>query len=192
MCGGPGTPDLLFPQDEEFDFSEDSITLQEDGSFIIRGDADLEDCDAILSLKLEEEETALKDFATLSGFLCMCSGEIPHIGDFVMCRGWSFEIMHADDKKILQVKVERLLGAASGETDHDGDSGGPLRQFLKRNLGSEENEASGGVSDSDVEMELDRARAENDEAAREVERMVDSSSKKLELVSKALSELENK
>ena len=36
--------------EEDFEFSEDSITLQEDGTFLIRGDADLEDCDAILQL----------------------------------------------------------------------------------------------------------------------------------------------
>ncbi|OEU12296.1 CBS-domain-containing protein, partial [Fragilariopsis cylindrus CCMP1102] len=65
--------------EEEYDFSEDSITLQDDGSFIIRGDADLGDCDTILDLNLDEEE-ALKVFATLSGFLCMCAGEIPQVG----------------------------------------------------------------------------------------------------------------
>ena len=64
---------FLKQQEEEFDFSEDSISLQEDGSFLIRGDADLEDCDKILGLKLVEED-ALREFSTLSGFLCKCAG----------------------------------------------------------------------------------------------------------------------
>jgi hypothetical protein len=188
---------LFFLQDEEFDFSEDSITLQDDGSFVIRGDADLEDCDAILSLRLQEEETPLKDFATLSGFLCMCSGEIPHIGDFVMCRGWSFEITHADDKKILQVHVDRLVGSLSDEAEEDKD-GGPLRSFLKKNLGGEENNSEGSESvakgsesvatESDVDEELERARAENSEAALEIERLVDSGKTRMELASEALTE----
>lgn len=160
--------------EEEYDFSEDSITLQDDGSFIIRGDADLGDCDTILNLNLDEEE-ALKVFATLSGFLCMCAGEIPQVGDFVMSRGWCFEIMNADDKKILTVKVERLVGAydeRSGEDTDDDDN--PIRGFLKRNLGNDDE------SDNDIENDVkeDPAIALNRETAREVERMVDSGNEK--------------
>jgi CBS domain containing-hemolysin-like protein len=167
--------------EEEYDFSEDSITLQDDGSFIIRGDADLEDCDTILNLKLDEEE-ALKVFATLSGFLCMCAGEIPQVGDFVMIRGWCFEIMNADDKKILSVKVERLVGAYENEPTDDDDN--PIRGFLKRNLGNDE---ENGDIENDVKE--DPAIALNRETAREVERMVDSGSeKRLQLAS----ELEGK
>jgi CBS domain containing-hemolysin-like protein len=160
--------------EEEYDFSEDSITLQDDGSFIIRGDADLGDCDTILNLKLDEEE-ALKAFATLSGFLCMCAGEIPQVGDFVMSRGWSFEIMNADDKKILTVKVERLVGAyEEGSAEHSDDDDHPIRGFLKRNLGNDE-ENDGDTENEDKE---DPAITLNRETAREVERMVDSGNEK--------------
>ncbi len=167
--------------EEEYDFSEDSITLQDDGTFIIRGDADLGDCDTILNLNLDEEET-LKVFATLSGFLCMCAGEIPQVGDFVMSRGWSFEIMNADDKKILTVKVERLVGAfeeGSGEQADDDDN--PIRGFLKRNLGNDDDESDG---ENDNDNKEDQAIALNRETAREVERMVDSGNeKRLQLAS---------
>eukprot|EP00531_Pseudo-nitzschia_arenysensis_P009433 CAMPEP_0116139364 /NCGR_PEP_ID=MMETSP0329-20121206/13276_1 /TAXON_ID=697910 /ORGANISM="Pseudo-nitzschia arenysensis, Strain B593" /LENGTH=762 /DNA_ID=CAMNT_0003634409 /DNA_START=75 /DNA_END=2364 /DNA_ORIENTATION=+ len=167
--------------EEEYDFSEDSITLQDDGTFIIRGDADLGDCDTILNLNLDEEE-ALKVFATLSGFLCMCAGEIPQVGDFVMTRGWSFEIMKADDKKILTVKVERLVGAfEGGSSEHTDDDENPIRGFLKRNLGSDDDE-SDGENEKDVKEDL--AIALNRETAREVERMVDSGNeKRLQLAS---------
>mmetsp|Transcript_15730 Transcript_15730/g.28345 ORF Transcript_15730/g.28345 Transcript_15730/m.28345 type:complete len:390 (+) Transcript_15730:198-1367(+) len=167
--------------EDEFDFSEDSISLQDDGTFIIRGDANLGDCDTVLDLKLDEEE-ALKEFATLSGFLCMCAGEIPHVGDFVMSRGWCFEIMNADDKKILQVKVERLVGAFEEETDEDEElDDNPIRVFLKRNLGSNpesEGEESSSISESDIDDQLEQSRVLNSETAREVERMVISGSEK--------------
>ncbi len=167
--------------EEEYDFSEDSITLQDDGSFIIRGDADLGDCDTILNLNLDEEE-ALKVFATLSGFLCMCAGEIPQVGDFVMSRGWSFEIMNADDKKILTVKVERLVGAfEEGSSEHADDDENPIRGFLKRNLGSDDDESDG---ENDNDIKEDPAIVLNRETAREVERMVDSGNeKRLQLAS---------
>ncbi|KAG7344039.1 protein of unknown function DUF21-domain containing protein [Nitzschia inconspicua] len=162
--------------EDEFDFSEDSIMLQEDGTFIIRGDAYLGDCDTVLDLKLDEEE-ALKDFATLSGFLCMCAGEIPRVGDFVMSRGWCFEILHADDKKILQVKVERLLGAFEDESEDEEFDDNFLRGFLKRNL-SNEGEGVDLVSESDIEDQLEQSKARNTEAAREIERMVVSGGEK--------------
>jgi Transporter associated domain len=118
-------------QEDEFDFSEDSITLQEDGSYVVRGDADLEDCDTILGLNLgTNEEGALKEFATISGFLCMCAGEIPVVGDFVMSRGWCFEIIAADDKKVLQVKAERLLGGPRQDEDSNNSNNNNNRNVV--------------------------------------------------------------
>jgi putative hemolysin len=110
----------IYDEDDEddFEFSEDSITMQEDGTFIVRGDADLEDCDVILGLQLDEEDT-LKEFGTLSGFLCMCAGEIPKVGDFIVSRGWTFEIIDAEPKRIISVKVERLVGSLADEMDEE-------------------------------------------------------------------------
>ena len=173
--------------EEDFEFSEDSITLQEDGTFLIRGDADLEDCDAILQLQLNEEE-ALREFSTLSGFLCMCAGEIPCVGDFVMSRGWSFEVMHADDKRVLVVKVERLIGAFDDEDDDEAENN-VLRGFLKRKQEADEiEEHEGGdfevteVTEADIDDELQREREANEDTADQVDRMVESSGRKRELL----------
>ena len=113
----------IYDEDDEDDFvfAEDSITYQEDGTFQIRGDADLEDVDAVLGLSLDEEEI-LREYGTLSGFLCFSAGEIPRVGDFVMSRGWNFEVVEADEKRIFQVKVERLLGFYDEEDEEDGDA----------------------------------------------------------------------
>lgn len=190
----------IYDEDDEEDFqvSEDSITMQEDGSILIRGDADLEDCDTVLELNLGEEE-ALKEFSTLSGFLCMCAGEIPSIGDFVMSRGWSFEIMNADDKKVTLVKVERLVGAFDGDEENEG-SDNPLKNFLKwqgKKEPSDEVEADlsseqpvSTVEDVGAALEVSSAPDvkigdivdSNLAVAREVERMVESGEKKREIL----------
>eukprot|EP00529_Nitzschia_sp_RCC80_P010593 CAMPEP_0113455172 /NCGR_PEP_ID=MMETSP0014_2-20120614/8239_1 /TAXON_ID=2857 /ORGANISM="Nitzschia sp." /LENGTH=621 /DNA_ID=CAMNT_0000346595 /DNA_START=413 /DNA_END=2278 /DNA_ORIENTATION=+ /assembly_acc=CAM_ASM_000159 len=174
----------IYDEDDEveYDFSEDSITLQEDGSFLIRGDADLEDCNTILDLRLDEEE-ALKEFATLSGFLCMCAGEIPNAKDFVMSRGWCFEILSADDKKILQVKVERMIGAFD-EEDEEVDDDNPIRGFLKRTLEGEIEDVEDAVDEA-----LERTKQVNRETAAEVEAMVEASTKKLNKVEAMISQL---
>lgn len=109
----------IYDEDDEddFEFNEDSITLQEDGSFIVRGDADLEDCNTILELGLDEE--TLREFGTLSGYLCMISGEIPNVNDFIMSTGWCFEVTSADEKRILSVTVSSLLGSEEDEESSD-------------------------------------------------------------------------
>lgn len=183
--------------DEDFEFSEDSITLQEDGTFLVRGDADLEDCDKILQLNLDEEE-ALKEFSTISGFLCMCAGEIPRIGDFVMGRGWTFEILNADDKRILMVKVERLVGGF--QEGEDEETEGPLRGFLKRKQKEEvdahadaemngltemeyiNGDSEAAISDSDIELEVRRSKEANKEEAEKIERLVQETEKKRALL----------
>ena len=174
--------------DEDFEFSEDSITLQENGTFLVRGDADLGDCDTIMQLNLDEEE-ALREFATISGFLCMCAGEIPKNGDFVMSRGWCFEILNADDKKVLLIKCERLLGAFDEEVE-DGDDN-PLRLFLKRKQKEDElsveaelgeHADAAAMSDNDIDMEIRRSIDSNVAEAMQVERIVQSGERKLQLL----------
>lgn len=182
--------------EEDYEFSEDSITMQEDGSFMIRGDADLSDVDTILGLQLSDEE-ALKDFATLSGFLCMCAGEIPTVGDFIMSRGWCFEIVNADDKRILQAKVERLTGAFDAE-DEIPESENPFKNLLNLKHGNSNQETSEIDSKSDesdrtradleeeAEIELRGVVEENSEQAKLVERMVESGERKQELLEAAI------
>ena len=177
----------IYDEDDEEDWetSEDSITLREDGSFLIRGDADLEDCDTILALNLAEEE-ALKEFSTLSGFLCMCAGEIPRPGDFVMSRGWCFEVINADDKKILLVKVERLTGSFDEESVPVNEN--PLKDLLKLKI-KRENKNNNDDDERDVddmETEIEGEFREMVEAnlaeARELEKMVESGERKRELL----------
>ena len=142
----------IYDEDDEDDFvfAEDSITFQEDGTFLIRGDADLEDVDAVLGLSLDEEEV-LKEYGTLSGFLCFCAGEIPRVDDFVMSRGWKFEVVDGDEKRVFQVRVERLLGFFDSEDGDDGDEN-LVRNFFSRKNTVPENDAL--ILPTDVDMEV--------------------------------------
>lgn len=162
--------------------------LQEDGSFLIRGDADLEDVDTILNLSLGEE-SALREFATLSGFLCMCAGEIPNTGDLIMSRGWCFEIENADDKKVLLVKVERLIGE---EAEGQDTTNNPIRTMLRlstdteapEELPAEGDEAPTVVRRTEemIEEDLRRSREANIREAEEIERIVESGQRKMSLL----------
>lgn len=177
----------IYDEDDENDivFAEDSITFQEDGTFLIRGDADLEDVDAVLGLSLDEEEI-LKEYGTLSGFLCFCAGEIPRVGDFVMSRGWKFEVVDGDDKRIFQVKVERLLGFFEGEDGEDGDEN-LIRGFFNRKNAANDDDmavevnAEGGVeemTEEHAEAVSRQARVLNTNEASRVERLVEQNERK--------------
>ena len=128
----------IYDEDDEDDFvfAEDSITFQEDGTFLIRGDADLEDVDAVLGLSLDEEEV-LKEYGALSGFLCFCAGEIPCVDDFVMSRGLKFEVVDGDENRVFQVRVESLLGFFDGEDGDDGDENLVRNFFSRKNTATE-------------------------------------------------------
>lgn len=174
----------IYDEDDEddFEFSEDSINMQEDGSFIVRGDADLEDCDMILDLNLDEEET-LKEFGTLSGFLCMCAGEIPKIGDIIVSRGWTFEITDADPKRILSVKVERLVGFFDEEVD---DKDHAVLGFLKKRNNNESEDVDEFVDqeftksddENDAESIAKTVSEQNSDLAKRIDRMVESNERK--------------
>jgi CBS domain containing-hemolysin-like protein len=178
----------IYDEDDEgdFEFSEDSITMQEDGSFIVRGDADLEDCDVILDLNLDEEVT-LKEFGTLSGFLCMCAGEIPKNGDFVVTRGWNFEIIDADPKRIRTVKVEKLLGFDDDSiVDKDHAVLGFLNKKNKKNSDYESDDSEyydndhgmSGEDSSSVDMIANDMPSNNLDVADRIDRMVEDGGRK--------------
>mmetsp|Transcript_26414 Transcript_26414/g.30199 ORF Transcript_26414/g.30199 Transcript_26414/m.30199 type:complete len:749 (+) Transcript_26414:119-2365(+) len=198
----------IYDEDDEhdFEFSEDSITMREDGTFIVRGDADLEDCDMILGLQLNEEVT-LKEFGTLSGFLCMCAGEIPKVGDFIVSRGWTFEIIDAEPKRILSVKVERLIGVFKDENhDNDEDSDNAVLSFLKKGSNRnrreildesiEHSESKHDAhsqqdkhNDENAESFAKRVLATNADEAKKIDRMVDENERKRVAVEEMLLDL---
>ena len=197
----------IYDEDDENDFvfAEDSITFQEDGTFQIRGDADLEDVDAVLGLSLDEEEV-LREYGTLSGFLCFCAGEIPRVGDFVMSRGWNFEVLEADEKRIFQVKVERLLGFYDEEEEDDGDAKfGLFNRKPAQEEVSEDDLALVNVSDDDEvamlesNMESSTMNSHSNAVARQnmivntkegkrIERLVEQNEQKVDAIKKILAE----
>jgi hypothetical protein len=154
--------------------------------------------DAILGLELQEDE-ALKEFATLSGFLCMCAGEIPSMGDFIMTRGWCFEIINADDKRILQARVERLTGAFEDDqegSETDGNENNPFKNLLNlKQQGNANNsnddkevaepddfDTQRAAMEEEAELELQGLVAENLDQARNIQRIVESGERKRELL----------
>jgi len=68
-----------------------------------------------------------------------------------MSRGWNFEVVEVDAKRIFQVKVERLLGFFEGEDgEEDGDES-LVRGFFNRKSSDSDDDDAGVNGEGDGE-----------------------------------------
>lgn len=90
---------------DEYDEEEEQIVTEADGSYIIEGQADLEDVEAKLGIEFECE-----DIDTLSGFMIYKLGKIPDDGESfeVEYKGYLFKTLEVRNRMILKVKVEKM------------------------------------------------------------------------------------
>ena len=90
---------------DEYDEEEEQIITEEDGSYIIEGQAELEDVEAKLGIEFECE-----DIDTLSGFMIYKLGKIPDEGASfeVEYKGYIFKTLEVRNRMILKVKVEKM------------------------------------------------------------------------------------
>ena len=77
-----------------------------DGSWSIDGMADLEETCEAIGMSLAEDE--LREFGTLSGFLCHQAGEIPEAEDVVLVSKFRFTVLECDERKITRVRAKRV------------------------------------------------------------------------------------
>ena len=91
--------------------------LERDGTYTIDGMADLEVVCERLDLEDDVDPEVLAEFATLSGFLCHQAGEIPNTGDVVLVAHKRFEVLEADDRRLLSLKAANITA-----TSADGDA----------------------------------------------------------------------
>lgn len=94
--------------DEDDDVEADTHEIEETGvgNFLIDGQAELEKVGTALVLNLTEED--LRDYGTVSGFLCARMGGIPEVSDNIVLEGVRFTVIEADDRRILKVSSEAL------------------------------------------------------------------------------------
>lgn len=95
------------------------IVPNSDGSFTLDGMADLEEACEALHMTVADDE--LREFGTVSGFLCHQAGEIPEIGDIILASEYRFTIVDGDERKISSVTAERIV-----EDDEDSSASDDL------------------------------------------------------------------
>eukprot|EP00871_Galdieria_phlegrea_P003107 jgi/Galph1/3798/GphlegSOOS_G2479.1 len=94
---------------DEDDVDENIVPIQqlEEGVYLIEGNAEAEQVFKILGCLQFVNDSELEEFETISGVICHVFGRIPNVGEVVYWNGYRFTIMQADDRRILQLRVEK-------------------------------------------------------------------------------------
>lgn len=99
---------------DEHDIVEDFYTKVEDNIWLVKGDAEIDDLIERFDVEEEDEEF---DFITVSGWAIHELGHIPHVNEEFDYKNLHVTITKADQRKVLEVKVE--IKKNEGEKEDD-------------------------------------------------------------------------
>lgn len=90
--------------EHEGDEEPDAVE-REDGSWLLSGRLAIDDAERVLSLSGMNEG---EDFHTIAGFILHQLGHIPQTGESLTWRGWRFEVVDLDARRIDKIEARRL------------------------------------------------------------------------------------
>jgi len=99
--------------DEEVQEEVQSIMQNEDGTWSLDGMAELEVACERLTLELPPD--TMNEFSTISGFLCHQAGKIPEKGDILIVAHVRFEVLEADERRILSIVAQNIRDVPGGD-----------------------------------------------------------------------------
>ena len=88
---------------DEHDVVEDYYTKLDDHTWLVKGDAEIDDLIERFNVEEEQEEF---DFITVSGWAIHELGHIPQVGEEFDYKNLHVTVTKADQRKVLEVKVE--------------------------------------------------------------------------------------
>jgi len=86
------------------------VVRDSDGSMIVRGSVSLERLRELFDVKLEQEPG--EPFTTVAGLLNHLAGHVPAAGERIDYDGLRFEVMEANQRKVLRLRARRNVAAA--------------------------------------------------------------------------------
>ena len=95
--------------EDEFDSEQQTVIKGKDGSFILRGEAGLDEIAEITGLDIAEEDT--ENFSTLNGLLINLLGRIPADGERESVEygnDYVFDILEVAGKMIRKCRLRKL------------------------------------------------------------------------------------
>ena len=94
-------------EDEHETEEEDEILSDSDGSLVVAGSVDVNEVEELLGARLDDEA-----YETVSGLALSHLKRIPRVGEKFVTGGVEFEILDADEKSILRLRLRKTGGDA--------------------------------------------------------------------------------
>jgi len=99
---------------DEYDVEEPPIIVEQPDTYLVRGEAEIEDLEEITGTELAED-----DFLTVNGLLNQCLGRLPRKGETVKIGELNFEVLEVNDKSIKKVRLTRSPSESPDESEQE-------------------------------------------------------------------------
>jgi putative hemolysin len=86
------------------------VVREADGGLVMRGSLAISDVEELLGVKFGDQ--ADEAVTTLAGLLSHASGKVPAPGDKIDLEGHRFEVLEANQRKVLRVRIRKQMMAA--------------------------------------------------------------------------------
>jgi len=86
------------------------VVREADGGLVMRGSMAIRDVEELLSVKFGENSD--ETVTTIAGLLSHVSGKVPGPGDKVDLEGYRFEVLEANQRKVLRLRIRKIAAAA--------------------------------------------------------------------------------
>ncbi|RMG54979.1 MAG: HlyC/CorC family transporter [Acidobacteria bacterium] len=93
---------------EETDKENDDIVEQPDGSFLVKGTAEIRKIEELFHTEIEAD-----DFTTVAGFIIRQLKRMPKIGEQVHFKDLLFEVVDADPRRVRRVRIRPVPAAST-------------------------------------------------------------------------------
>ena len=120
VCGLVTVEDILEEivgeiEDEDIAGEElEDIVEGEDGSYEVLGSTEIGKIERLFDMEIEDD-----DFTTIAGLVVNESGRVPAAGEGLTIRGLEVEVLEADERRILRLRVGKAQEEDGSEVDHE-------------------------------------------------------------------------
>jgi putative hemolysin len=83
------------------------VVRESDGGLVMRGSMGIDDVEDLLGVKFGEKSD--EAVTTLAGLLSHVSGKVPAPGDKIDLEGYRFEVVEANQRKVLRVRIRKQV-----------------------------------------------------------------------------------
>jgi CBS domain containing-hemolysin-like protein len=91
------------------------VVREADGGLVMRGSMAIRDVEELLGVNFGKD--ADETVTTLAGLLSHASGKVPAPGDKVDLEGYRFEVLEANQRKVLRLRIRKRIAAAPAKAN---------------------------------------------------------------------------